>query len=312
MVGPGPSGLWVRLPPDAKVRPMKELDAESTLPKGKTAADYNLPSEVAIDSGATITVMLFQQEGSGGEFEKMDPSQFPAGTSRVIARPWIGSKTSTPEGLSYFLEYPGLSLVVAAKCETPAAKARAAQVAESIIASVRVDPDAKPVDCFPGAGEEENRPIPAGTEIAMSDGMKIRATTPVGVMEIEAGPDSKRSYTWEGATRSVIMGARSKRWYGSLGLGYPGPGDHWQEHNGITRGVLEEGQQHFKTVNAAMAWLKGRAYMPFVYRNDGLVVGWGKVLERKQLNVEVWQIMINGKKPTKLPGATDSAIVTLP
>jgi len=31
-------------------------------------------------------------------------------------------------------------------------------------------------------------------------------------------------------------------------------------------------------------------FMPFVYRSDGLMVGWGKNLARKQLSVEVWQI----------------------
>jgi hypothetical protein len=104
------------------------------------------------------------------------------------------------------------------------------------------------------------------------------------------------------------MDPRGERWYGSLGLYYPGPGDHWKEHNGITRGVVEEGQQHFKSIKEAMAWIEKRKYMPFVYRNDGLMVGWSKTPERRQLTVEVWQILINGKKPMALPGAQDSAI----
>ena len=49
--------------------------------------------------------------------------------------------------------------------------------------------------------------------------------------------------------------------------------------------------------------------MPFVYRDDGLMVGWDKNLPRKQLGVEVWQILIDGKKPKRLPGSQDDKIV---
>ena len=49
--------------------------------------------------------------------------------------------------------------------------------------------------------------------------------------------------------------------------------------------------------------------MPFVYRDDGLMVGWDKNLPRKQLSVEVWQILIDGKKPKRLPGSQDDKIV---
>lgn len=107
------------------------------------------------------------------------------------------------------------------------------------------------------------------------------------------------------------MWPRQERWYGSLGLYYPGPGNHWKSHNGITRGVLGEGQQHFKTVEETLAWIsEQKRWMPFVYRNDGLVVGWRKVPPRKQLNVEVWQIYINGEKPMALPGSEDDKIIT--
>ena len=163
---------------------------------------------------------------------------------------------------------------------------------------------------FPVAADEVgDSPVPARNEVVMSPGMKITATTPVGKITITAGKGLKRSYTWEGATRSVEMTPRDERWYGSLGLYFPGPGEHWKEHKGITRGVVEEGQQHFKTAQQARQWLAGRKYMPYVYRGDGLVVGWQKVPARKQLNVEVWQIFINGKKPARLPGSSDDKIV---
>ena len=161
----------------------------------------------------------------------------------------------------------------------------------------------------PGEPDAGDGPIPAGTEVVLAPGSSITAETATGAIKITAGQGLLRSYTWEGATRSVEMGARKVRWNGSLGIGWPGPGDHWKEHNGITRGVLEEGQMRFASIAAAMKWLNGKGKeMPVVYRNDGVVVGFGKNLERRQINVEVWQIYINGKKPTALAGSQDAKI----
>ncbi len=138
---------------------------------------------------------------------------------------------------------------------------------------------------------------------------RIVATTDAGKIVIAASQGLKRSYTWDGATRSVEMWPRKERWYGSLGVYFPGPGDHWVPNNGISRGVVQEGQQHFKTVGEAMKWIDEQKWLPLVYRNDGLAVGWRKVPERRQLTVEVWQIYIDGKKPTNLPGSQDEKIV---
>lgn len=150
-------------------------------------------------------------------------------------------------------------------------------------------------------------PKPA-IESVMPPGMRITATTASGTIEIRALDQLSRTYTWEGATRGVELWPRQQRWYGSLGLYYPGPGDHWAEHNGITRGVLEEGQQHFKSLAEARQWLAANLYFPAVYRDDGLVVSWGKVLQRRQLTVSVWQIYIAGRKPAGLPGSHNNAI----
>ena len=152
--------------------------------------------------------------------------------------------------------------------------------------------------CLPGCTKAK----PVKNEIVMSPGMTITARTSTGIITVRASQGLTRNYTWEGATRSVEMWPREERWYGSLGLYYPGPGDHWKEHNGITRGVVEEGQQHFKTTQEALRWLRARSQewtppFPYVYTSNGLVVGWSKTLPRRQLNVEVWQIYINGKKP---------------
>lgn len=156
--------------------------------------------------------------------------------------------------------------------------------------------------------EVGDAPIPAENEVVMSPGMKITAETPKGKITITAGKGLKRSYTWEGATRSVEMWPRAKRWYGSLGLYYPGPGEHWKEHKGITRAVVAEGQQHFKSVEEFRKWLADRNWIPLVYSDDGLVVGW-KAADNT-LHVEVWQIYINGMKPVKLDGSQNDKVQT--
>ncbi|MBP9890289.1 MAG: hypothetical protein KBG84_00160 [Planctomycetes bacterium] len=159
--------------------------------------------------------------------------------------------------------------------------------------------------------EVNEPPLKPEVESVMFPGMSIEATTATGTIVIRALDDLRREYTWEGATRAVTMDVRKERWYGSLGLYYPGPGDHWEEHKGITRGVVEEGQQHFDTGEEFSAWLDKRLAwqdMSFVWTDDGLLVGWGKTLSRKQLNVEVWQIFIGGAKPTKLKDSNNAAI----
>ena len=58
-----------------------------------------------------------------------------------------------------------------------------------------------------------------------------------------------------------------------------------------------------------MKWIEGmRDKQPCIYRDDGLLVGWSKNLGRNQLNVQVWQVLIDGKKPKQLPGANNDKI----
>jgi hypothetical protein len=173
------------------------------------------------------------------------------------------------------------------------------------------------------SADEEGRddPVPPENEIVMTPGMKLTASTPIGDITITAGTGLRRCYTWEGATRCVHMWPRKERWYGSLGIYFPGPGDHWKEHNGITRGCVGEEQKHFQTHHEAVEWIEQQKKLnaefadpvesphAWIHRNDGLVVDWGKVPARNQLDVIVMQILIDGKKPTKLPGAEDDKIV---
>ncbi len=146
-------------------------------------------------------------------------------------------------------------------------------------------------------------PVPEGVEAVMSPGMSITAVTPSGTMTITAGEGVMRSFTWEGATRCVDM---DPHMFG--GLYYPGPGAHWEEHNGICRAVVGEFRADFGSVEAAIEWFHTYRGPPFVYRDDGLGVSWDKTLGRGQLNVDIVQVYINGEKPTELEGSRNEAI----
>lgn len=147
-------------------------------------------------------------------------------------------------------------------------------------------------------------------ETVMTPGMRITASDSGGQIFISAGEGCERSYTWDSATRSAKLWPRKTRWYGSLGIYFPGPGEHWKSNGGVTRGVLGEGILWFKTADDALAWIKNiQPLKNCVYSNDGLLVAWERVPARKQLNVDVWQIMVAGRRPTDLPGSRDDQLV---
>jgi hypothetical protein len=161
----------------------------------------------------------------------------------------------------------------------------------------------------PKDGKLRANRLPASCEAVMSPGMRITAATSEGTISITAVDEITRAYTWDGATRALEMKAHRARYFGSLGLYHDGADHHWREHQGITRCCAAEGQQDNKTIEEAIKWIKERERLPSVYRNDGLMVAWYKELAGNLLRVEVWQILINGKKPHRLPGSQDDKIV---
>lgn len=142
-------------------------------------------------------------------------------------------------------------------------------------------------------------------ELAMSPGMVIEARTTEGTMRIEYVDSYTRRYRWDSYDKKFRHQPRQKRWHGSLGMYRP-------EGDGSMHAVLEEGQQHFSSLVEAQNWLtEKKRFMDYVWTKDGLLVGW-KQQGRPQdgflaLHVEVWQILIDGKKPA-LSGASSSKI----
>jgi hypothetical protein len=188
---------------------------------------------------------------------------------------------------------------------------------------LRADPRnlLKPLDPVPNEAVEADkknaqkfRENPPERETVMAKGMKITAVAPIGKMTIEAGDGFQRIYTWENCTREADLWPRAERWYGSYGIYSPGPEGLWENCNGIRRGVLEEGQQNFKNIDEVLAFV--RKYkehtspkQALVYNNQGLFIYWAFEPQRNQINVDVWQLMVNGKKTYQIDGAKDDAIV---
>lgn len=146
-------------------------------------------------------------------------------------------------------------------------------------------------------------------EIVMSEGMSISATTPEGTITVVAGKGFKRIYKWNGCEKSVILETRNVRWDGSYGIYHAGTGITWSSPcDGLDRAVVEEGQQHFPTVEDAEKWIRSRRGLSYVHRDDGLMVGWNVFPTRRELNVDVWQLYVNGAKPKQLSGSDNKAI----
>jgi hypothetical protein len=139
---------------------------------------------------------------------------------------------------------------------------------------------------------EGDPPVPAMSEIVIPPDAEIVATTAAGTIKIRSGKGLRRYYTWDGETRSVVMRANKMRWYGSLGIDSPAEPIRWMPVNGISGAVLSESQKKFDTIVEAENWLH-QSCTGCVYTDYGLVVQ----LEKRTpyLFVEVLQILVGGK-----------------
>jgi hypothetical protein len=61
----------------------------------------------------------------------------------------------------------------------------------------------------------------------------------------------------------------------------------------------------------AEAWLASEQNetMPYVWNNDGLVVGWSTGVDSRSLSVMCYQVLIGGQKPTHLAGSQDENVL---
>lgn len=156
---------------------------------------------------------------------------------------------------------------------------------------------------------------PNDIELAMRDGFRIEANTASGTIVISARPDLERQYEWGSCKLTTKLGARVNRWYGSRGAYNPGAGLSqfftFLYCDGISRPSVAEGQIHFKKKVDAETWIaRYSAVNPkgSVWTHDGLLVQWSVVPKRKQLGVDIWQVCVDGHRPSGLSNSSDRAI----
>lgn len=158
----------------------------------------------------------------------------------------------------------------------------------------------------------------AASELVMHEGTVIEASNDNSAIKISAGKGHDRVYEYDRCVlKSRGMMARYERWFGSLGI-YDPAGQSTLFYaptgcKGLSRTVVQEGQIHFDNMQFANAWIRRqematRRSGETVWSNNGLLVSWNAVPDRRQLNVDVWLICINGRRPEKLDGAMDRAV----
>jgi len=152
--------------------------------------------------------------------------------------------------------------------------------------------------------------LPPRTECLVDDGSHE-------ILMITTGNGLLRKYTWEGASRAIVMAPVEVS--GIKQLNYPSdlanrkprwPGFDWKLHNGIARCCSSESVINFSSKEAAVEWISHESSenYPSVYTSTGLVVQWSRHIEPDTLWIMVHQVLVNGKRPSHLKGANDAAL----
>lgn len=156
--------------------------------------------------------------------------------------------------------------------------------------------------------------VSAYLELVLPEHTTLLAETPAGPIEVVSGVGLERWYGWAGCRLKVTMVPLSSRWYGSLGAVESSTtifGDLFSRScDGISRAVVGEGQIHFADLEWAEKWAERyRVTCPASVRtHDGLLVAWSLTPARNQINVNVWQICIDGQPPRNMPRSATGAI----
>lgn len=147
-------------------------------------------------------------------------------------------------------------------------------------------------------------------EVVLHPGESIHATNKFGSVNVTYVSPLKRKFEWDGQSRVVKMIPRPEPWLGELGLYDPAACFMILLPLCRTpRLVVEEAFHDFDSYDQLYAFIyQGSAVMDWVYTSDGLLVGFGRSPGREQINVDVRQLTIHGRKPVALRGARNDNI----
>jgi len=132
---------------------------------------------------------------------------------------------------------------------------------------------------------------------------------------IEAKDNNIRVISLGGESETVKMEERLNRWYGLLGLINSEPAK-WKNHKFVSRANIEEAQINYDNIGGFINWRNNYFDKNTgVYRDDGLSIRWSVAINPNSndhkgvLGLGIYQIMINGQKPNKLPGSNNASII---
>jgi hypothetical protein len=152
-------------------------------------------------------------------------------------------------------------------------------------------------------------------EFVLYEGVTLKAILGDETLRISASKLLQRSYFWHTCELGAELNPRRSRWYGSMG-GYNAGASFGLSAggcNGISRPVVGEGQIHFDNHETAEKWIKRQPdFFKKVWNTDGLLVTWATIPERSQLNVDVWQMCLNGKPYTPAGVSKNSTLSVTP
>lgn len=105
----------------------------------------------------------------------------------------------------------------------------------------------------------------------------------------------KRTISWDGISRDLELWPRFGEWDGHFGAYYPGVGDHWKDHNGVSRCVYDESIVFFADKTSAATWLSRFSW----FENEQDEITDGQVYlhckidpSRNQLNIWLYRVEI--------------------
>lgn len=147
---------------------------------------------------------------------------------------------------------------------------------------------------------------PIVTDNVLEPKQSVEATNRFGTIRIEYVSPTERKYKWDDSAQTVEMIPRKERFLGALGIYNPASR---ASEGGPVRIVTQESKLRFQKIDDVYRFLyQSSEIMDWVYTRDGLVVGFGKAPDRNQINVDLWQVLVDGRKPSDLRGARDASI----
>ncbi len=142
----------------------------------------------------------------------------------------------------------------------------------------------------------------------MDEGMIIILHSQHGELIIIAQKGCKRTFIWDHEKFETELIPRKSEWYGKLGLYHP---QLRPPHKGVVHMVVEEYEFNYSSVEASIKDMNKYHGIEDIYNDDGLFVRFDKQINNSDqvvINIQIVQILINGEKPTQIPGSQNERL----